>query len=211
MVGALMDHPLIPRCPINTSCIQVRIPLREMRRESKMKITMNHRTKWFTLMGVLVMGVLLASCKPSDEGKKGPTIVENPESIVLPSPESVAAPRERYDNKFGEDLIPGQWEGYGIGDPQILRYNGMYYLYVSTKDAETGIRAWKSEDLIHWEQATGAGLRTGYVSEDPITRGAYAPEVFYWNGTFYMYTSPLGNGHYVLTADSPEGPFINQT
>ena len=35
----------------------------------------------------------------------------------------------------------------------------------------------------------------------------FAPEVVYWNGKFYMYTSPHGRGHYVLESVSPTGPF----
>lgn len=123
-----------------------------------------------------------------------------------------------YDNadfneyqKGDEVTIEGQWPGYGIGDPFIMRYNGVYYLYCSTLDSEKGVRAWKSSDLINWTQCTGEGMETGYVADDPVTRACYAPEVYYWNGTFYMYTSPGGRGHYILTADDPEGPFVPVT
>ena len=58
---------------------------------------------------------------------------------------------------------------------------------------------------------TGSGLEEGYVSQDPVTLAAYAPEVYYYNGTFYMYTSPGGNGHCILTSSSPEGPFVAAT
>lgn len=115
--------------------------------------------------------------------------------------------RDRYDNKFDDTKIPNQWEGYGIGDPYVLRYNGEYYLYASTKNLQVGVMAWKSSDLINWEQVDNGTLKTGYVTEDEITIGAYAPEVIYWDGMFYMYTSPEGKGHYILTSDSPEGPF----
>lgn len=124
----------------------------------------------------------------------------------------------KYDNKdyneylTGEEVkIANQWEGYGIGDPFIMRHNGMYYLYCSSLDSETGVRAYKSADLVNWTPMTGEGLREGYVSQDPVTRAAYAPEVYYWNGTFYMYTSPAGAGHYILTAEKPEGPFVKAT
>ncbi len=124
----------------------------------------------------------------------------------------------KYDNKnyneylLGEETtIENQWEGYGIGDPFIMRYNGTYYLYCSSLDTEVGVRAYKSADLVNWTPITGEGLREGYVTEDPVSRCAYAPEVYYFNGTFYMYTSPYGNGHYVLTATSPEGPFVKAT
>lgn len=98
-----------------------------------------------------------------------------------------------------QTTIEGQWPGYGIGDPFVMRFNGMFYLYVSTLDSENGVRAWKSPDLIHWTQAQGEGLPLGYVvsPEDYTSRAAYAPEVFYFNGIFYMYMSPAGNGHYI--------------
>lgn len=123
-----------------------------------------------------------------------------------------------YDNRtyneylLGDDaVIENQWPGYGIGDPFIMRYNGVYYLYVSSLDTEVGVRAYKSADLVNWAPVTGSGLEEGYVSQDPVTLAAYAPEVYYYNGTFYMYTSPGGNGHYILTSSSPEGPFVAAT
>ncbi len=118
---------------------------------------------------------------------------------------------ERYDNKFDETKLPGQWSAYGAGDPYVFRFNGEYYLYVSTKNNQVGVRAWKSADMMSWTPINNGVLSAGYVSEDPITVTAYAPEVIYWDGTFYMYTSPGGNGHYVLTASSPEGPFVKAT
>lgn len=109
------------------------------------------------------------------------------------------------------ELLPDQWEQYGVGDPYVFRFNGMYYLYASTRDEKRGVRAWKSSDMLHWEKCTGEGLESGYVSDDEITVSAYAPEVYYFNGKFYMYTSPGGNGHYTLVSDSPEGPFVKLT
>lgn len=96
--------------------------------------------------------------------------------------------------------LADEWEEYGLGDPFIFSFNGYYYLYVSTRDTDAGIKVWSSPDLVDW---TYRGLCT----EDLLTAAAYAPEVRYWNGKFYMYTSPAGNGHYVLESDSPVGPF----
>lgn len=96
--------------------------------------------------------------------------------------------------------LDNEWEDYGIGDPYIFRYNGKYYLYCSTKDFRKGIKAWSSEDLINWKYE-------GLVTEEEISTGAYAPEVIYWDGYFYMYTSPAGKGHYVLKSENPTGPF----
>ncbi|MDD3322873.1 MAG: family 43 glycosylhydrolase, partial [Paludibacter sp.] len=96
--------------------------------------------------------------------------------------------------------LSGEWVAYGIGDPYIMKYRGTYYLYCSTKNNNVGVKCWSSKDLTTW-----SGPYT--CSTDPITKTAYAPEVVYWNGIFYMYTSPAGNGHYVLTSTSPTGPF----
>jgi xylan 1,4-beta-xylosidase len=106
---------------------------------------------------------------------------------------------------FSQDLdnpltLEKEWSGYSIGDPYVLKHRGLFYLYCSTKDAETGIKCWSSRDLVNWTYA-------GLCATDPITKGAYAPEVIYWNGIFYMYTSPAGNGHYVLSSASPTGLF----
>ncbi|MBS4219111.1 family 43 glycosylhydrolase [Bacillus sp. FJAT-49711] len=106
-----------------------------------------------------------------------------------------------YSNPFE---LADEWPDYGNGDPYIFRYNGTYYLYVSTKDGRTGIKAWSSTDLVNWTYE-------GLVTEDERTTSAYAPEVVYWNGNFYMYTSPAGNGHYVLSSKSPTGPFKIET
>lgn len=89
-----------------------------------------------------------------------------------------------------------------MGDPYLFRWNGRYYLYPTT--GGQGLRAWVSEDLIHWESL-------GYVAQEPVARGAYAPEVVYWNGTFYMYLSRPDDGHYALTSQNPNGPFVQQT
>ena len=92
------------------------------------------------------------------------------------------------------------WPGYGFGDPFVMRYNGMYYLYVSTKDGSVGVKCWSSADLVNWKSE-------GFCTNEKITTGAYAPEVYYYNGYFYMYTSPAGNGHYVLRSTSPTKGF----
>ena len=119
-----------------------------------------------------------------------------------------------YDNKAYRDYggniatITEQWIKYGIGDPYIMRFNGVYYLYVPTKDSEMGLKAWKSLNLVDWVPCQGEGLDISFVSMDPITNHAYPIGMFYYDGTFYMSTSPYGKGHYILTSKSPEGPFV---
>lgn len=114
--------------------------------------------------------------------------------------------RQTYSQVTNPRTLPQEWAEYGIGDPYILKFRGKYYLYCSTRDDQTGVKCWSSWDLADWRYE-------GLCVADTVTvsKGAYAPEVIYWNGTFYMYTSPAGKGHYILSAASPTGPFTVQT
>ena len=98
-------------------------------------------------------------------------------------------------------VLPGL-ENRSLGDPYIMKYRGYYYLYVSAGDRN--IYCWRSKDLMEWSSSYICGT-------DETTAVAYAPEVIYWNGKFYMCTSPRGSGHYLLTSDSPLGPFVHKT
>ena len=98
-------------------------------------------------------------------------------------------------------VLPGL-ESRSLGDPYIMKYRGYYYLYVSAGDRN--IYCWRTKDLMEWSEP--------YICcTDETTAVAYAPEVIYGNGLFYMCTSPRGGGHYMLTSDSPTGPFTHQT
>ena len=155
--------------------------------------------KILSLMFLGLISILLTSCG-SDSGEINDSI----NNITFDAIEEPTF----YTNKFDEEKIPNQWSAYGVGDPFVIRYNGRYYLYASTKNNEVGVRAWVSDDLIHYEPITGEGLENGYVSNDPCTVTAYAPEVLYKNGYFYMIQSQGGNGHYILRSEKPEGPFV---
>ncbi|WP_172840499.1 family 43 glycosylhydrolase [Virgibacillus phasianinus] len=123
-----------------------------------------------------IMILVLGSCNKMDETESSKSSYKNPMTLN------------------------DEWEDYGLGDPYVFKYNGMYYLYVSTRDTDVGVKVWSSANLIDWKYE-------GLCTEEPETKAAYAPEVIYWNGYFYMYTSPAGNGHYVLKSESPTGPF----
>lgn len=105
-----------------------------------------------------------------------------------------------YQNPVMTAKSENAWENYGFGDPFVMRHNGTYYLYASTKDLHVGIKCWSSRDLINWSYC-------GLCTTEVRSTGAYAPEVYYYNGYFYMYTSPAGNGHYVLRSTSPTEGF----
>lgn len=155
---------------------------------------------------------------PQRESVSESEIITEPETITetetttqevetVPSPpsdetegESMMESISTYQNPILTAATDQAWPSYGFGDPFVMRHNGMYYLYCSTKDGSVGIKCWSSPDLVNWKYE-------GFCSNDLATRGAYAPEVYYYNGYFYMYTSPAGNGHYVLRSTSPTKGF----
>jgi GH43 family beta-xylosidase len=108
-------------------------------------------------------------------------------------------PRQRSREEYRDDPFNGK--PYPAGDPFVLRFNGRYYLYPSTRGKLANVRAWSSEDLIHWKYE-------GLVAEGELVSNAYAPEVVYWNGYFYMYLSQQKQGHRALVSESPTGPFV---
>ncbi len=86
------------------------------------------------------------------------------------------------------------------GDPFVLRHNGTYYLYFTAACPEGLPFVYSSNDLINWKNL-------GEVTTDEKAVCAFAPEVIYAFGKFYMVTSPKGKGHYVFVSSSPTGPF----
>lgn len=119
---------------------------------------------------------------------------------------------ETYSNHIE---VEGQWGSneytgggeYGIGDPFVMRYDGKYYMYPSSgsgEGTEAAVKVYESEDLIHWTYQ-------GLAAYGDQVKGAYAPEVVYYNGMFYMTEAPGGAGHYILASDSPTGPFKQVT
>ncbi|MBP3557092.1 MAG: family 43 glycosylhydrolase [Thermoguttaceae bacterium] len=133
------------------------------------------------------------------------TLAAVPTFADAPSSDSAAPfPSVVYRNPVASAETPDAWPDYGFGDPFVLRFNGRYYLYPSTRDDQIGVRCWSSRDLTNWRYE-------GVCCVDPTSKGAYAPEVFRWNDAFYMITSPAGRGHYVYRAAAPVGPFERVT
>lgn len=115
---------------------------------------------------------------------------------------------ERYENhieiegQWGASVNTGEDGAYGIGDPFVLRHNGKYYMYPSTSDPCNGIKVFESDDLVHWKDKGFA-----VAESEKTTHGAYAPEVIYYNGYFYLCQSRAGKGHYIYRSESPTEAF----
>lgn len=118
-----------------------------------------------------------------------------------------AEERETYFNYV--ELYDDKGNLYQIGDPYVMRYDGKYYLYSSLtgSNVTNGIPCWKSDNLVDWTFAAWVYGDGTSGSGGEITHTAYAPEVIFYNGYFYMCEAPQGKGHYILRSDAPDGKF----
>ena len=158
---------------------------------------MKKRSLIMSVLGLLLVAIMI--------GELTSCTFKRPKEI----PYVPIADGNRYQNAMD---ISGQWsnsawmpEGstYGIGDPFVMRYNGKYYLYPSTADGRGGIKVYESTDLVNW---TYMGFAV--AEDEPTSVGAYAPEVIYYNGYFYMCQSRAGKGHYIYRSESPTQGFV---
>ena len=95
-------------------------------------------------------------------------------------------------------------------DPDVLYYDGTYYLYNRISAGNAVFRVSTSADLVHWT----ARRTVFWHTENAETRGYMSPNVFYHDGVFYLFYAALnGKGEnrvWYATASSPYGPFLPQ-
>jgi len=97
---------------------------------------------------------------------------------------------------------PAYYRGtLGIGDPSVIRHEGLYYLYPTGDNR--GYDVYISKDLVAWRK----GPRVFQSKE----RGAWAPDVFHnpADGRFYLYYT-VNTRIGVAVADRPDGTFEDQ-
>lgn len=167
-------------------------------------MTTKYLFKVLALLLTLALVLPLAACNSKTVDYTNPLDAGEVEYVFSQS--------ETYMN--GQD-IEGQWGSgmytgsgqYGIGDPFVLRYNGKYYMYPSSDwgiGEEQGIKVFSSDDLVNWTYE-------GFAVQGAEVDSAYAPEVVYYNGWFYLCESQAGRGHYIFRSQSPTGPFERVT
>ena len=91
----------------------------------------------------------------------------------------------------------------GYADPDVLYYDGVYYLYATSYNINDGYEVYSSTDLVNWENHGNC------LAHKPwgLDKDFWAPDVKEHNGKFYMLASVsvhLG----LCVADSPLGPFV---
>lgn len=98
---------------------------------------------------------------------------------------------------------------YGA-DPDVLCYDGVYYLYVRKVVGDEPFLAYTSTDLVHWTEAGGVYTwREGQSNKYHFM----SPNVFFYDGKFYLIFQAWNNDTdksarlFYACADSPLGPF----
>jgi beta-xylosidase len=100
---------------------------------------------------------------------------------------------ELAENQFQNPVLGGDYP-----DPSIVRVGEDYYLTHSSFEYYPGLLVWHSTDMINWKRV-GHALHK-YVGS------VWAPDLIYHNNKYYIYF-PAGETNWVVTANSPEGPW----
>jgi xylan 1,4-beta-xylosidase len=83
-------------------------------------------------------------------------------------------------------------------DPSILVIHDRYYMVTSSCENNCGLmRMWKSCDLVNWEPLY-------YVLNSGLIKSAWAPELIYFQGIYYIYNYTPGLGCWVTTSTDIE-------
>ena len=100
-----------------------------------------------------------------------------------------------------------------IRDPFVLVHEGAYYLYGTRGETcwgpADGFDVYVSRDLENWNGPFVCFHNDGSFWAD---RNYWAPEVYFYQGAFYMFASfkhpDVHRGTAILRAESPLGPFV---
>lgn len=95
-------------------------------------------------------------------------------------------------------------------DPSITRAGDRFYLVTSTFAYFPGIPVFESTDLVHWKKIGDVIARRSQLDFDGlgISRGVFAPDIEFHDGTFYVLNTAVDNGgNYFATARNPAGPW----
>ena len=106
--------------------------------------------------------------------------------------------------EFENPVLPGMHP-----DPTICRVGRDFYLACSSFEYFPGVPIFHSRDLVGWRQIGHALTRRSQLdlSGVPSSDGIYAPTLRHHDGTFYLVTTLVGSGNFLVTAKHPRGPW----
>ncbi len=104
---------------------------------------------------------------------------------------------------FTNPILPG------CADPDVLFYEGTYYLYATNTDmkddSELGFKVYTSTDLVNW---TDRGMALN-ACDSWGGKWFWAPDIVHVDGTFYLSYS-VEEHLCIATSKSPLGPFVQE-
>lgn len=99
-------------------------------------------------------------------------------------------------------------------DPSICRVGDTFFLITSTFEYLPGIPVHASTDLVNWTLVGNALTRPSQIAENAgyPSAGIFAPTIRHHRGRFWIIGTdvngiPLGQGHFLIHADDPAGPW----
>ena len=92
-------------------------------------------------------------------------------------------------------------------DPTVCRVGRDFYLACSSFEYFPGVPLFHSRDLVNWRQLGHVLTRRSQLdlTAAPSSGGIYAPTLRHHEGTFYLVTTHVERGHFVVTARDPRG------
>jgi xylan 1,4-beta-xylosidase len=119
-----------------------------------------------------------------------------------------------HDEVFAAPLPAGSFRNPILAgfysDPSVTRAGDRFYLVTSTFSYFPGIPVFESADLVHWKQVGNVISRRSTLDFDGlgISRGVFAPDIEFHNGTFYVFNTAVDSGgNFFVTAKNPAGPW----
>ncbi|MFI9526048.1 glycoside hydrolase family 43 protein [Micromonospora rosaria] len=95
-------------------------------------------------------------------------------------------------------------------DPSVCRVGEDFYLVCSSFEYVPGVPVFHSRDLVHWRQIGNALDRPEQLPIPPdstASGGIFAPTIRHHDGRFWLITTNVHRGNFLVTAEDPAGPW----
>jgi xylan 1,4-beta-xylosidase len=94
-------------------------------------------------------------------------------------------------------------------DPTVCRVGRDFYLACSSFEYFPGVPIYHSRDLVTWRLLGHVLTRPSQLDLTGVrsSGGIYAPTLRHHGGRFYLVTTHVGRGNFLVTADDPAGPW----
>jgi xylan 1,4-beta-xylosidase len=103
---------------------------------------------------------------------------------------------------YNNPVIPGFYP-----DPSVCVVGDDFYLVTSSFEYFPGVPVFHSNDLVNWTQIGYCLTRKSQLNLDNCgpSRGIWAPTIRYNDGIFYMTTTDVSRGNFIVTTKDPAG------